>query len=65
MVLHYAIKVHQLAVDLIQHLDLGRCGPLEEKRRAAREGLDVAIVSEEKRKNAIGQATLAAQPWND
>lgn len=40
MVLHDAVQVHELAVDVVDHLDLGRL-LLEENRRRAAENLDV------------------------
>jgi hypothetical protein len=65
VVLHHAIEVHQLAVHVVEHLDLGGRRPQEKKRSAAGERFDVALVRGEKPKNAIGQAALAAQPGND
>jgi len=64
VVLDNAIQVYQLAVDVVEHLDL--CRRAEEiQRRAAAENLDVALMGREQGNQLIGQAALTAEPGND
>ncbi|MNV91869.1 hypothetical protein D3C71_1864110 [compost metagenome] len=63
--LHHAVQVHQVAIDVVQHLHLGRLGPCEQQSGAPGEGFDVAGVLGKMGENLVGQTALAAQPGND
>lgn len=65
VMLHHAVQVHQLAVDVVDDLDVRRRRPQEVQRRAAAENLDVALMGWEQRNQTINEATLAADPGND
>lgn len=63
--LHYAVKADQLAVYVIDDLDLRRW-PHEVQRGTACEHLDVlTLVLRETRDDVVCQPTRAAGPWND
>ena len=64
VILDDAVQVDQLAVDVVQHLDLGR-RPHEVQRGAAGEDLDVASVRRKLRDDTVGQASFAADPGDD
>lgn len=64
VVLNDAVEVDQLAVDVVEHLDVGG-RPLEEQRGAAGENLDVAFMPRKSRNDVRGETPLAAHPGND
>ncbi|KGX69276.1 hypothetical protein Y026_4505 [Burkholderia pseudomallei TSV28] len=64
MVLNDAIQVHQFAVDIVDHLDLGWRSH-EVKRRPAREHFDVTVVLRKARDDVVSESTLAADPRDD
>lgn len=64
VVLHHAVQIDELAVDVVQHLHLARrLG--EEHGGGAGERLDIAAVLREKAQQSIGEPTFASHPRND
>lgn len=65
MMLHDAIQIHQLAVDIVKYLDGRGHVPKEIQRGTAAEDLDIAFVLRKKWEKLIGKASFAADPGND
>ncbi|MNV30721.1 hypothetical protein D3C71_1220000 [compost metagenome] len=65
VVLHHAIERHQIAVDVIEHLDGRRLGPHEIQRGPSGKDFNIAFVRWKQRNKAIGQAAFAAHPRDD
>ncbi|MCY1298013.1 hypothetical protein D9M69_615630 [compost metagenome] len=65
VVLNHPVQRHQIAVDVVQHLDGCRLWSEKEERSATGENLDVALMGREKRNEASRQAALAAHPGDD
>ena len=65
MVLHNAVQVHQLAIDVVEDFCRRRLRPHEEQRSTASEDLNVAFMRRKKRDETISEATFAAHPGND
>lgn len=65
VVLHDAVKRHQVAVDVVQDLHGRWLGLHEVERGTAGKDFDVAFVRRKKRKKAVGQAAFAAHPRDD
>jgi hypothetical protein len=64
VVLHYAIQVHQFAVNIIDDLDLRR-RPHKVQGGPAREDLNVTFMFRKTRDDVVRETALAADPWND
>ena len=54
VIFHHAVKAHDVAVEVVEHLGFGRHGTQEEERGAAGKDLDVALVGREQRNKAVG-----------
>ena len=65
MVLHDAVKRHQVAVDVVEDFNRRGLGTHEVERSAAGEDFNIAFVRREERDKAVGQAAFAAHPRND
>ena len=64
MALHDAVEVHQLSMNVVQHL--GTAGRLQEEHgRGAREGLDVALMLREQGDQGLGETAFAADPGDE
>ncbi|MBB2932018.1 hypothetical protein [Paraburkholderia silvatlantica] len=64
MMLHNAIQIDEIIVDVVQHFDF-RWRSNEEQRCRAREDLDVTGMRREPGDQDIGQTPLAADPRHD
>lgn len=64
VVLHHAVQIDELAVDVVQHLHLARRLGEEHGGRAG-ERLDIAAVLRKKAQQPIGEPTFASHPRND
>src|SRR5690606_20353834 len=65
VVLYDPVQVDQVAIDIVEHLHLGRYRAQKIQRCTAGERLDVAAVAREQGKDAIGETALAAYPGDD
>lgn len=64
VMLDHAVEIDELAVDVVQDLDLGR-RLREEDRGGAGERLDVTAMGREQADESIGKTTLATNPGDD
>ena len=65
VVLDDTVERHQVAVEVVEHLDRRGLRPHEEERCAAGESLDVALMGRKERDELVGQAAFAAHPRHD
>jgi hypothetical protein len=64
MVFNDPIQIDQIAIDVIEHLDIGWRFH-EVKRGTAREWFGVALMLREQRKNPLCKAAFTADPGDD
>lgn len=65
VMLHDPVHIHQLPIDVVQHLDVRRVRPQEVDRGTTAEHLDVAFVLRKQGDQAVSQPALAAHPRDD
>ena len=63
--LHDAVQVDELAIDVVDDFTRRRLRPEKIERCPTGENLDVAFVWREERDEPIGKSTLATEPGDD
>jgi hypothetical protein len=65
VVLHHAVQVHQIAIDIVQHFSLRRHRAQEKQCAPSSENFDVTLVRWKQWDQTIGEAPFPAEPGDD